>query len=77
MGFHIGLTAALIAAGLLGLDLYTTWAIWREPDLTGAQKAAQSVFVWLLPLLGAIVCLNVVRAMNREPVARSNFTSSE
>lgn len=77
MGFHIGLTAALIAAILLGLDVYTTWAIWREPDLTGAQKAVQSAFVWLLPLLGAIVCLNVVRAMNREPVARSNFTSSE
>ncbi|NUO78219.1 hypothetical protein LVB77_08770 [Lysobacter sp. 5GHs7-4] len=75
---HLGVTAALIGAGLLGLDLYTTWAIWREPDLTGAQKGLQSAFVWLLPLLGAIVCLNVVRAMNREPTPRStSFTPSE
>jgi uncharacterized membrane protein YqjE len=77
MGLHLGITASLVAAALLGLDLYTTWAIWREPDLTGMQKAIQSAFVWLVPLLGAIVCLNVVRAMNREPTARSNFTTSE
>ncbi|MEI2454620.1 hypothetical protein ABU614_14345 [Lysobacter firmicutimachus] len=77
MNLHIGATAAVVAAGLLGLDVYTTWAIWREPDLTGAQKGLQSALVWLLPLLGAIVCLNVVRAMNREPVARSSFTVSE
>ncbi|SDY47594.1 hypothetical protein SAMN04487939_102313 [Lysobacter sp. yr284] len=77
MGFHIGITAALVAAGLLGLDLYATWAVWREPDLTGAQKGLQSAMVWLLPLLGAIVVLNVVRSMNREPTARSTFTPSE
>ncbi|ALN57033.1 hypothetical protein RDV84_23710 [Lysobacter yananisis] len=77
MGFHIGITAALVAAGLLGLDLYATWAVWREPDLTGAQKGLQSAMVWLLPLLGAIVVLNVVRSMNREPTARSTFTTSE
>ncbi|QQP99739.1 hypothetical protein [Lysobacter enzymogenes] len=77
MGLHIGITAALVAAGLLGLDLYATWAVWREPDLTGAQKGLQSAMVWLLPLLGAIVVLNVVRSMNREPTARSTFTTSE
>lgn len=80
MGFHFGITAMVVAAALLGLDVFATWAIWREPDLTGAQKGIQSIFVWLLPLLpllGAIVCLNVVRAMNREPTARSNFTTSE
>ncbi|MBX9402445.1 hypothetical protein K4L06_14125 [Lysobacter sp. BMK333-48F3] len=77
MNLHIGATAAIVAAGLLGLDAYATWAIWREPDLTGAQKGLQSALVWLLPLLGAIVCLNVVRAMNREPAARSGFTISE
>ena len=78
MNLQLGLAAGLIASGLLGLDLYATWAIWREPDLTGAQKGLQSAFVWLLPLLGAIVCLNVVRAMNREPIPRSSsFTPSE
>jgi len=77
MNLHVGATAAIVAAALLGLDLYASWAIWREPDLTGAQKVLQSALVWLLPLLGAIVCLNVVRAMNREPAARSNFTLSE
>ena len=78
MNLQLGLAAGLIASGLLGLDLYATWAIWREPDLSGVQKGLQSAFVWLLPLLGAIVCLNVVRAMNREPIPRSSsFTSSE
>jgi len=77
MSLHIGITAAVVAAGLLGLDLYATWAVWREPDLTGAQKGIQSAMVWLLPLLGAIVVLNVVRSMNREPTARSTFTTSE
>ncbi|MEG3792004.1 hypothetical protein V1318_17945 [Lysobacter sp. CCNWLW3] len=78
MNLQLGLAAGLIASGLLGLDLYATWAIWREPDLSGAQKGLQSAFVWLLPLLGAIVCLNVVRAMNREPIPRSSsFTPSE
>lgn len=77
MGLHLGMTAIAVAAGLLGLDLYATWAVWREPDLTGAQKGIQSALVWLLPLLGAIVVLNVVRSMNREPAARSSFTISE
>ncbi|QWP76062.1 hypothetical protein J5226_21075 [Lysobacter sp. K5869] len=77
MGLHFGITALLVAAGLFGLDLYATWAVWREPDLTGAQKGFQSAMVWLLPLLGAIVVLNVVRSMNREPAARSTFTTSE
>ncbi|MGO1003718.1 hypothetical protein [Lysobacter sp. CA196] len=77
MNLHIGVTAAVVAAALLGLDLYATWAVWREPDLTGLQKGLQSALVWMIPLLGAILCLNVVRAMNREPMARSNFTTSE
>lgn len=77
MGFHLGIAAILVAVGLFGLDLYATWAVWREPDLTGAQKGFQSALVWLLPLLGAIVVLNVVRSMNREPLARSTFTTSE
>ncbi len=77
MSLHFGVTAAVVAAAMLGLDFYATWAIWREPDLTGAQKGLQSALVWLLPLLGAIVCLNVVRAMNREPARRSSFTVSE
>ena len=77
MNLHIGITAAVVAAALLGLDLYATWAVWREPDLTGLQKSLQSALVWLIPLLGAIVCLNVVRAMNREPMARSSFPTAD
>ncbi|RDZ27926.1 hypothetical protein [Lysobacter silvisoli] len=74
---HLGYVAVAVIAAVFGLDLYATWAIWREPDLTGAQKGVQSALVWLLPLLGAILCINVVRAMNREPAPRSNFTTSE
>jgi len=77
MNLHIGITTALVASALLGLDLYATWTVWREPDLTGLQKGLQSALVWMIPLLGAILCLNVVRAMNREPMARSSFPTSE
>ena len=55
---------ALILAAIaivLWLSIKATVVIVRDTLLEGWQKAAQLSLVWLLPLIGAVVVLGVVR----------------
>lgn len=48
----------MVAGGMFAvLDLYATWAIIRNPSSTLVRKVMQTLIVWLVPLLGAIICI--------------------
>ena len=40
---------------LLAANIWATFVVWRSVTATPTQKALQSLFVWLFPLLGAVV----------------------
>ncbi|NZA25661.1 hypothetical protein H0E84_04640 [Luteimonas sp. SJ-92] len=63
---------ALLA--LLTLNAIASVAVLRDPVATPGRRSAQLAIVWLLPVLGAIVCLAVASAHAREGVAGSIAT---
>ena len=56
--------AALVA--VLALNLVTSVVILRSPAFTGAQRATQMLVAWLLPIVGAVVCLVFVTSQSRD-----------
>ncbi len=61
---------AVILGLLVLLDLGATLAVLRNPALSSGQRAFQAVLVWLLPPIGAVVCL-VFASMDAREEARS------
>ncbi|RYF16225.1 MAG: hypothetical protein EOO30_11750 [Comamonadaceae bacterium] len=59
---------ALIAGAFLVLHVKATIAVLRDDASDKGQKFGQLAFVWLVPLLGAVVVLAVHRAA--EPPSR-------
>ncbi|RYG06756.1 MAG: hypothetical protein EON92_19620, partial [Burkholderiales bacterium] len=53
---------ALIASAFLVLHLKATIAVLRDDASGKGQKVGQLAFVWLVPILGAVVVLAVHRA---------------
>ncbi len=53
------LLAMLVAIGLL--DAWVTWRVLGDGLSSHGQRAAQIALVWLLPLLGALIVLNLQR----------------
>lgn len=47
----------LLAAVLLAANLVATVVVLRSELYSGPQRALQLALVWLLPVLGAIVCV--------------------
>lgn len=49
----------LIGLGLviLCMNVYATVRIWRDHYLERTQRIVQSIIVWLLPIIGALVAL--------------------
>ncbi len=66
MGISIAeaLVATLLAATLL-LSILATRAILRDTGQPPAQSRAQIAFVWLVPLLGALLTLYLKRAESK------------
>ncbi|WP_439450546.1 hypothetical protein [Stenotrophomonas sp. ATs4] len=54
-------TLVLIAL-VLGLNLVASFVVLRRDDLGGGSRAGQLLVVWLLPLVGAIVCMAMATA---------------
>ena len=55
---------ALVTAVVLvpvGLNVWATWLVLRDDLSEGPRKIVQLVFVWLVPVLGAVVVLAVHR----------------
>jgi hypothetical protein len=53
----VGVFAVLIA----GYQIYVTVIVWRSDQHSTSQKWMQSVVIWFLPVVGAIVCHTVMR----------------
>ena len=62
------MTSTLIAlsALVLVLNLFGSVAILRSPMFSGAQCFLQLLVVWLVPIIGAIVCLVFVASQSRD-----------
>lgn len=50
-----------LAAAVVALNLWATARISNEPDLPIHQKRLQLLFVWLFPVIGALVSIEVYR----------------
>jgi hypothetical protein len=62
----------LFASGILLLNAAASLAVARNV-VTPSQRRLQIVFIWLLPFVGAIVCLGVLAsqsAANKKNIAR-------
>ena len=54
-------TLVLIAL-VLGLNLVATYVVVRRDDVSVGGRMVQLLLVWLLPLVGAILCMAVATA---------------
>lgn len=52
----------LLALLVLGLNVVATVVIVQREGLSAGGRAVQLLLVWLLPLVGAIVCMAVATA---------------
>ena len=53
--------AAVLGFVLLVYNARATWLLWRAEDFERSQKIAQTAFVWLVPVIGAVVVMNVLK----------------
>ena len=56
------IVALLLILLVLGLNLVATVVIVRRDGLSAGGRAVQLLLVWLLPLVGAILCMAVATA---------------
>jgi hypothetical protein len=56
----IGLVAVTTAVIVI-LDYWATVVVARQIDLPAAQKRLQLIFIWLLPVVGAMISLRIHR----------------
>ncbi len=47
----------MVLALVLGLSIYATIRIWRDDFLEPRQRITQTIIVWILPIIGAVVAL--------------------
>jgi hypothetical protein len=56
--------------------IYVTVLVWRSGQYSTGQKWLQTMLVWALPLLGAMLCHAVIRRTPK-PVPRNPFPATE
>lgn len=56
-----------IALVLLSLNVFATFLIRRDEYSEKAQRVAQLLFVWLVPLIGAIAIWGMYRSEEKSP----------
>jgi hypothetical protein len=61
MGVVPQIVAASVLIGVVGLAAYATVRIWRDRLLDRGQRVAQTVFVWLIPVIGGLVVIWLLR----------------
>jgi hypothetical protein len=68
-------TLALIAgAAVVLFQAYVMYRVVANPGLTGGQKVAQCVLIWVLPLLGAVIVYIMLGVELGVRPADCNFT---
>lgn len=66
----------LLAVGLLLLNAVASVRVWHRPQVPQQQRAAQLLVVWLLPVVGALLCMLFV-AMTRIEEERHNASGMD
>lgn len=57
-------TAVLVLLGLL--NLVATAGVVGSPSYSAAQRMLQTIVIWLLPVVGAVLCIRMVQLDARE-----------
>ncbi|MGE8287380.1 MAG: hypothetical protein ACN6RG_05445 [Stenotrophomonas sp.] len=70
---------ALAALLLVLVNLVATGAVFRVPDLSASQRVLQIATIWLLPVIGAVLCLSFASTQaNTAATPRDDtFTASD
>jgi hypothetical protein len=68
-------TLVLIAL-VLGLNLVATFVVVRRDDVSVGGRAVQLLLVWLLPLVGAILCMAIATADGSVSRSEGSFAGS-
>ena len=53
---------ALVGAATLLINCWASWSVVRNPEYSLQQRRNQLLLIWLIPLIGAAVCLLFVSA---------------
>lgn len=53
--------AVLLGVVLAAYNVRATWLLWCAEDFELGQKIGQTAFVWLVPVIGAVVVMNVLK----------------
>lgn len=69
---EIILTVGLVI--LVALNAYASYQCYRDSISTVSQRIAQIIFIWLLPVVGAVLALRLIR---NEPVKGAGNYQSE
>ena len=67
--------ATIVIVVALLLNFVATILVWRSSSYTTQQKRIQTLLIWLLPFLGALLCLIVMRETRRRATAASKSNS--
>ena len=51
----------IVATVIVLLNIYATVRLWRSDSFNQFQKTAQSVIVWLLPVVGAVMVIAFIK----------------
>ena len=67
----------LIVAAILAINITATVLVIRSREYEWGQRIVQLLFVWLLPIIGAIIALHILReAHHTERAPDSPFVES-
>jgi H+/Cl- antiporter ClcA len=68
------LISLVLLFGLVGLNAYASVLIARDKTKQPGQRIAQTVFVWLIPILGALLVVHLMRSV--APSSRPSMPDS-
>ena len=75
MGYALQMGLIAIALVVIGYQTYVTIRVWRSDQFSAAQKWMQTILIWVLPALGAVIAHMVLRAAP-QPLRDSPFVES-
>lgn len=53
--------AGALLLALLAYNIRATLVVWRADDFERHQQIGQTAFIWLVPVIGALVVMNVLK----------------
>lgn len=66
-----------VAVGVVALNAYASISILKSEEAASSKKGAQLLFVWLIPIVGAIIALAVYRPPSSGPTSIEDVSADE